>query len=55
MAKLDNTPDSYAKKAVTWAKENSVLKGDTDGNLKLHEPVTRQDVVVMLYRAKSAD
>lgn len=53
MGKLDNTPDSYAKEAVKWAKESGVLKGDTDGNLKLHEAVTRQDMLVFLYRAKS--
>jgi hypothetical protein len=51
---MDNTPDNYAEKAVEWAKENGVLRGDDRGNLKLHEPITRQDMVVMLYRAKSA-
>ncbi|MBR5782682.1 MAG: S-layer homology domain-containing protein [Clostridia bacterium] len=51
MKKIDNTPDKYAEKAVQWAKENGILKGDTVGDLKLHTPITRQDMVVMLYRA----
>lgn len=48
---LDNTPDAYAKEAVSWAQESGVLKGDTTGNLKLHEDVSRQDMLVFLHRA----
>ena len=50
VAKMDNNPDKYAVKAVEWAKKEGILKGDDDGNLRLHDPITRQDVVVMLYR-----
>ena len=53
--KMDNTPDKYAKEAVEWAKKNGILKGDEQGNLKLHEPVTRQDMLVFLHRAKGAN
>lgn len=49
--KLDNTPDTYAKEAVDWAVKNGVLKGTLEGDYKLHSNVTRQDVLVFLYRA----
>ncbi len=49
---MDNTPDKYAEKAVEWAQKNGILKGDDKGDLRLHEGITRQDAVVMLYRAK---
>jgi hypothetical protein len=49
--KVDNTPDSYAKKAVEWAKKEGILLGDQNGDFKLHSNVTRQDVIVFLHRA----
>lgn len=49
--KVDNTPDSYAKEAVEWAKKEGILLGDQNGDLKLHSNVTRQDVLVFLHRA----
>ena len=48
--KLDNTPDAYAKDAVKWAKEKGIIKGDENGNLMLHSNITRQDMLVFLYR-----
>lgn len=48
---LDNTPDSYAAEAVEWAIENGILKGDGNGNYMLHSNITRQDMLVFLYRA----
>lgn len=48
--KLDNTPDSYAKSAVAWAQKNGILKGNNKGDLMLHQSITRQDMIVMLYR-----
>lgn len=48
--KKDNTPDKYAKAAVEKAIKSGVLKGTTDGDLKLHSPVTRQDFFVFLDR-----
>ena len=51
---MDNTPSSYAVDAVRWAKENGILYGDVSGNLKLHDPVTREQALTFLYRfAKS--
>lgn len=38
-------------KAIAWAKEEGILKGDTDGNLMMQKPLTRQEMVLMLYRA----
>lgn len=47
--KVDNTPDKYAKEAVEWAIKNKILQG-SDGDYMLHSPVTRQDLLVFLYR-----
>lgn len=49
--KLDNTPDAYAKEAIEWAKKNGYLKGNDKGDLMLHSAITRQDMLVILYRA----
>lgn len=48
----DNVPDDYAAEAISWALNNHILLGTPDGNLKLHEPVTRQDLLVILHRAR---
>lgn len=50
-AALDNTPDAWAKDAVDRAVKAGVLQGDDKGDLKLHSPVTRQELAVMLARA----
>lgn len=47
---LDNTPNSWAKDAVEWAKDKKIITGDENGNLKLHDNCTREDVLVFLYR-----
>lgn len=49
--KVDNTPDKYAKEAIEWAVKNGILKGDENGNYNLHGTITRQDLLVFLYRA----
>ena len=36
--------------AVLWAAENGVVKGHEDGSFHPNEPITRQDMVVLLYR-----
>jgi N-acetylmuramoyl-L-alanine amidase CwlA len=48
--KKDNTPDTYAKEAIDWAVKKGILVG-SNGDYKLHSNVTRQDVLVFLYRA----
>ena len=50
--KLDNTPDAWAKEAVDWAVENKILFGDENGNYKLHNSCTRQEMLVFLYRMR---
>lgn len=47
----DNTPNAWAKDAVKWAVDNGILKGDENGNYKLHDTCTREDVLVFLHRA----
>ena len=49
---LDNAPDIWAKEAKDWAVKNGILKGDENGNYKLHDICTRQDVLVFLSRVK---
>lgn len=51
MINLDNNPDAYAKEAIAWAIGSGVLKGTESGDYKLHSPITRQDMLVFLYRA----
>lgn len=36
--------------AVAWAKENGVVNGYADGNFGPEDPITRQDLVTLLYR-----
>lgn len=47
----NNIPDEYAEQAVKWARDNGILQGDAHGNLNLHQPCTRQHVLVWLWRA----
>lgn len=48
--KKDNIPDSWAKDAVDWAVENKILFGDENGNYKLHNNCTRQEMIIFLNR-----
>ena len=47
---MDNTPSPAHKEGVDWAVKNGILTGDSAGNLKLTESVTRQQLCSMLYR-----
>ncbi|MDO4562229.1 MAG: S-layer homology domain-containing protein [Clostridia bacterium] len=47
---MDNKPDVWAQEAVEWAVENKVLFGDENGNYKLHDTCTRQEMLVFLDR-----
>lgn len=49
---LDNTPSEWAEDAVKWAQKKGLMMGDDKGNLKLHDPVTREQLMVFLYRFK---
>lgn len=46
----DNIADAYATDAVKWAIDNGILRGDSNGNYKLHSNISRQDMIVFLYR-----
>lgn len=47
---MDNTPDEYAEEAVQWAQREGILKG-SEGDLLLHQNISRQDALVFLHRA----
>ena len=47
---LDNTPDVWAKEAVDKSLSTGILNGDNNGNYKLHNHCTRQEIIVFLYR-----
>ena len=47
---MDNTPSPAHKEGVEWAVKNGILTGDAEGDLKLTEPVTRQQMCTMLKR-----
>ena len=46
----DNTPHEWAKDAVEWAVSNKLLLGDERGNLRLGDPLTREELAVILQR-----
>ena len=49
-ASLGNAPAAWSKDAVNWALENRLLLGNSNGNLKLRENLTREQFCVMLKR-----
>lgn len=48
--KMDNTPSPAHKEGVDWAVKNGILTGDSGGDLRLSEAVTRQQLCTMLKR-----
>ena len=42
----------WAREAVCWAAERGILKGRGGDDYALREPVTREELCVMLYRAR---
>lgn len=49
---MDNTPSGAHKEGVEWAIANGILTGNSDGDLMLSQPVTRQQMCTMLYRMR---
>lgn len=49
-SEFDNTPDSWASEAVEFSLSNGILYGDENGNYKLHDKCTRQEMLTFLYR-----
>ena len=47
---LDNEASDWSKDSVNWAIKTGLLKGDENGDLMLHSPVTREQFCVILKR-----
>ena len=47
---MDNTPSGAHKEGVEWAIANGILTGNSEGDLMLSQPVTRQQLAAVLYR-----
>ena len=47
---MDNTPAPAHKEGVEWAIANGILTGNSEEDLMLSQPVTRQQMCTMLYR-----
>lgn len=46
----DSVPNEWAKEAVEWAVENGIIYGTGDGELKLRDTCTREQMLVFLHR-----
>lgn len=47
---MDNTPSAGHKEGVEWAVENGILRGSADGDLMLHQGLTREQICTILKR-----
>ena len=47
---FDNIPAEWSKEAVEWAVDNGILYGDENGDYKLRQPCTREQMCVFLHR-----
>ena len=47
---LDNTPAAWSREAVDWAVKEGFMAGNTEGDLMLRSPITREQFCVMLKR-----
>ena len=47
---MDNTPAAAYKEGVEWCQKNGILLGNTDGDLMLSQPVTREQMCTFMYR-----
>lgn len=43
-------PSLWAEEACAWAVQQGIVKGDGQGNFRWHDPITREELAVMLYR-----
>ena len=51
VTEMDNIPSPAHKEGVEWCKEKDILRGNTEGDLMLHQPVTVEKLCTMLFRA----
>lgn len=49
-AENSSEPNEWAKEAVEWAVENGIIYGTGDGELKLRDSCTREQMMVFLHR-----
>lgn len=47
---MDNAPSPAHKEGVEWAIANGIMTGNSEEDLMLSQPVTRQQMCTMLYR-----
>lgn len=47
---MDNTPSPAHEAGVEWAVENKILQGNADGDLMLHQGLTREQFCTMTKR-----
>lgn len=46
----DNTASAWAADAVEWCVDNKILLGDQNGDLMLHQPMTREQACLVVKR-----
>lgn len=51
MAESDPSKWADLDAAIKWAEAEGIIKGDQYGRLMMQKPLTRQEMVLMLYRA----
>ena len=48
--KMDNTASEWAAESVKWCADNGILLGDQNGDLMLHQPLTREQACLVAQR-----
>ena len=51
----DNFPAVWAQDAHDWARESGIMQGDERGDFKLTAPITREEAITLIYRAKDVN
>ena len=46
----DNAASAWAAEAVRWCVDNGILLGDQNGDLMLHQPLTREQACLVVKR-----
>lgn len=49
-ARTGDKHNAYAEAATDWAKDNGLIQGDGNGNYAWTKPMSRQEMVTLLYR-----
>lgn len=47
-----NAPSAWSGNARQWAESRKIISGDTNGNTGYKKFATREEVAIMLYKAK---